>query len=103
MEACYSELILTYFLKFRLRQPYHHQVGCQDAHCRNHHRSPLNHPLGGGSYPSDLRVNPDQPLDCRATAAAAAAAAAAASSSTSAASAAAVAAAVGASTSTGNK
>ena len=55
----------------RLRQPYHHQVGCQDAHCRNHHRSTTSSqvPYAYGA------MGPDQPLDCRAAAAASAAAA----------------------------
>ena len=61
----------------RLRQPYHHQVGCQDAHCRNHHRAAASTSTsmsGGGASasmatPSTSSDRSDQqPLDCRSTA-----------------------------------
>ncbi len=72
----------------RLRQPYHHQIGCQDAHCRHtfahHHRQPpvqvqqMQLPPGAAAVNMHPGMGTDQPLDCRATAAAAAVAAAAA-------------------------
>ena len=48
----------------RLRQPYHHQVGCQDAHCR---RNLTHHPRSSASTSSQAvhYSNQDQPLDCR--------------------------------------
>ena len=54
----------------RLRQPYHHQVGCQDAHCRNHHRpSATSASTSTGASSSNAASTStsteQQPLDCR--------------------------------------
>ena len=53
----------------RLRQPYHHQVGCQDAHCRNHHRPSASTSASASASASGAASTStsteQQPLDCR--------------------------------------